>query len=47
MGNAFSSREAVIQIEVMIWKEEPHMGFEMCLREQSHIYMQVLSQLCV
>jgi hypothetical protein len=37
MGNAFSSREAVSSIKVMIWNEEPLMGFEMCLWEKIHI----------
>jgi hypothetical protein len=42
MGNAFSSREAVTQIKVIIWDEEPPIEFEMCLWEQNHIYMLVL-----
>jgi hypothetical protein len=29
-------------VKVIIWNEEPLMGFEMCPWEQSHIYMQVL-----
>jgi hypothetical protein len=31
MGNVFSSQEAVSKIKVIIWNEEPFMGFEMCL----------------
>jgi hypothetical protein len=31
VGNAFSSREAVILINVIIFIEEPLVGFEMCL----------------
>jgi hypothetical protein len=26
-------------IKVIIWNKEPFMGFEMCLWEQSHIYV--------
>jgi hypothetical protein len=40
--NAFSSREAVSPIKVIIWNEESLLGVEMCLWEQSHVYMQVL-----
>jgi hypothetical protein len=42
MTNAFFSREAVSLIKVIIWNEEPLMGFEMCPSEHSHICMQVL-----
>jgi hypothetical protein len=31
MGDAFSSQETVSPIKVMIWNEEPLMGFEMSL----------------
>jgi hypothetical protein len=34
-GECFSSREVVCPIKVIIWKEEPLRGFEMCL--QSHM----------
>jgi hypothetical protein len=37
-SSAFSSWEAVSPIKVIIWNEEPLMGFDMCLWEQSHIY---------
>jgi hypothetical protein len=37
MGNAISSWEAVSPIKVIIWNEEPHMGFEMCLRAESRV----------
>jgi hypothetical protein len=39
MGKAFSSWEAVSPIKVIMWIEEPLVRFEMCLWEQSHIYM--------
>jgi hypothetical protein len=38
---AFPSWEAVSSIEVLIWNEEPLMGFQMCLSEQNHIYMRL------
>jgi hypothetical protein len=38
----FSSREAVRPIKVIVFYEELLIGFEICLSEQSHIYMQVL-----
>jgi hypothetical protein len=41
-GSAFFSWEAVSPIKVIIWIKVPFMCFEMCLWEQSHIYMQDL-----
>jgi hypothetical protein len=38
-SSAFTSWEAVIPIKVIIWNKEPLMGFEMRLREESHIYI--------
>jgi hypothetical protein len=38
MANAFYSWEAVSPIKMIIWNKEPLMGFEMCLRAQSHLY---------
>jgi hypothetical protein len=39
-AECFSSRESVSLIKVLIWIEEPLMGFEMCLWEQSpHLYV--------
>jgi hypothetical protein len=43
MGNSLSFRKAVSPIRVIIRNEEPLVGFEVCLWEQSHIlYMYVL-----
>jgi hypothetical protein len=39
---AFSSREAVCPIKVIIWNKEHVMRFEMRLMEQSHIYVEAL-----
>jgi hypothetical protein len=35
MWNAFSSQELVSPIKVIVWNEEPLMGFEMCFSEES------------
>jgi hypothetical protein len=39
MGNALSSREAVSPIKVILWNEEPLMGFEMSLKAEPHLYV--------
>jgi hypothetical protein len=38
-SSAFCFREAVCTIKVIIWKVEPLMGFEMCLRAEPRLYV--------
>jgi hypothetical protein len=38
-SSAFSSQVAIDSIKVVIWNIEPHMGFKMCLWEESNVYM--------
>jgi hypothetical protein len=41
--NAFSSQVAVSPIKVIVWNEEPLMGFEMSLRVKPHLYVRLIA----
>jgi hypothetical protein len=41
VGNAFSSRESVHPIKVIIWNKELLMGFDMSLRAEPHVRVYV------